>query len=274
MRVIGICRFSYPALGGFKRMHDTVADREAYLYASDRMDLRFRHFETLTLPSIQAQQDADFTMILVVGDNMPKPYADRLADITAAVPQIKIVPMEPMKHRLAMQIAIKEELGEDTEESLQFRLDDDDAVAINFVRSARWFARQTQKMRRKWKNMAIEYNSGYSVILSEQGILAEHVQTPYWPCGLAVIFAPGDRKTVMNYAHHKLHTHMPTIIHPMPDMYLRAKHDDNDSTAKFKTGDMEPLSDELRARFRALFNVDEEHVKRVFSAPVVPLGTV
>ena len=33
MRVIGICRFSYPALGGFKRMHETVEEREAYLYA-------------------------------------------------------------------------------------------------------------------------------------------------------------------------------------------------------------------------------------------------
>jgi len=37
MRVIGICRFSYPAHGGFRRMHDTLEEREAYLYHDTRM---------------------------------------------------------------------------------------------------------------------------------------------------------------------------------------------------------------------------------------------
>ena len=273
MRVVGICRFSFPALGGFKRMHDSVAEREAYLYAPDRMELRFRHFETLTLPSIQAQVDQDFTLLIVVGNSFPKPYTDRLHDLTATTSQVKIIRKEPMKHRLAMQLAIKEELGDDTEESLQFRLDDDDAVARSFVRSARWFARNTAKMRRRWKNFAIEYNSGYSVALSGEGIKAEHVYAPFWPCGLAVTFRPGDKKTVMNYAHHKLHTRMPTMIHPIPDMYLRAKHADNDSEAKFKTGVLHPLTDAQQKMFRDHFNVDEDHVKRVFSAPAVPLDT-
>ena len=83
MRVIGICRFSYPALGGFKRMHDTVKEREAYLYAPARMELRFRHFECLTLPSIAAQQNPDFTFLVMIGQNMPKPYLDRLHGLTA-----------------------------------------------------------------------------------------------------------------------------------------------------------------------------------------------
>ena len=273
MRVLGICRFSYPALGGFKRMHDSVADREAYLYAPERMELRFRHFETLTLASIAKQSDPNFTFLIVVGDSLPKAYSERLNDITAHIPQIKIVRKEPMKQRLAMQLAIKEELGEETDENIQFRLDDDDAVALSFVRSSRWFARNTAKMRRKWKNFAIEYNSGYSVSLSDQGIKAEHVYSPFWACGLAVVFRPGDPKTVMNYAHHRLHTHMPTMIHPLPDMYLRAKHDDNDSEANYKTGVLEPLSENQRAFFRTQFNVDEDHVKRVFCAPAAPLGT-
>ncbi|MFK7939839.1 MAG: glycosyltransferase [Roseovarius sp.] len=273
MRVVGICRFSYPALGGFKRMHDTIAAREAYLYAAPRMDLRFRHFETLTLPSIRAQKDPDFTFLVLVGDSLPKPYLERLHDITANVPQIKIIAKEPMKHRLAMQIAIKEELGDDKEESIQFRLDDDDAVAINFVRSTRWFGRHTAPMRKRWKNMAFEYNTGFSVSLSADGIKAEEVQSPFWACGLAVLFKPGDRKTVMNYAHHRLHTHMPTMINPHPYMYLRSKHEDNDSEAAYKTGVLKPLDAAQRTLLKARFDVDEEHVKRVFGAPAVPLAS-
>src|SRR5690554_4566861 len=83
MRVIGICRFSYPALGGFKRMHATVAEREAYLYAPQRMALRFAHFESLVLPSLRAQTDPDFTFLIVIGHNMPEPWLSKLHALCA-----------------------------------------------------------------------------------------------------------------------------------------------------------------------------------------------
>ncbi|WP_371229415.1 glycosyltransferase [Roseovarius sp. 2305UL8-3] len=269
--IVGICRFSYPALGGFKRMHDSVAEREAYLYERERMELRFRHFETLSLPSIRGQTDPDFSFLIVVGDTLPKPYSDRLHDITADIPQVKIVPMEPMRQRTAMQVAIKEELGEDTDPSIQFRLDDDDAVGLRFVRSLRRLERQSVAMRRRWKNVAFDFNKGYAVSLSGSGILAREVISNLWTPGLAVWFRPGDRKTLMNYAHHKLHTHMPVISNPLPHMFLRAQHDDNDSGVSLKGGTFEPLDDDQRASFLKHFNVDEDHVKQLFSRPVRPL---
>ena len=271
MRVVGICRFSYPALGGFKRMHDNVPEREAYLYDPARMDLRFRHFETLTLPSIAGQRDPRFTFLILVGESLPKPYLDRLNDLTAAIPQIRIVAREPMKHRLAMQLVIQEELGDNETESIQFRLDDDDAVGVQFVQALRRTARRSVRLREGWRNMAFEYRSGYSARLTPEGILARPVQTPFWACGLAVLFKPGDRKTVMNYAHHKLHEKMPTLIDPQWPMYVRSVHDDNDSGAR--DARLRPLTDHERAQFKARFNVDEEQVKRVFSAPAAPLGT-
>lgn len=266
MRVIGVCRFSYPALGGFKRMHDTVAEREAYLYAPDRMELRFRHFECLTLPSIRAQQNPDFTLLIVIGESLPSCWRDRLHDLTADVPQIRIVTSPPLKHRLAMERAIKAELGADTTPSVQFRLDDDDAVALSFVRSLRWFEKQTRSLRRTWPRMAVDFSRGYSVALSDKGLRAEEVQTGYWACGLAVLFQPGDDRTVMNFGHHKLHLEMPMLIRPEPRMYLRAKHDDNDSGDRFAPGGLQPLTTRQRRAFKTLFNVDEDHVRSVFSA--------
>lgn len=273
MRVLGICRFSYPALGGFKRMHETVAEREAYLYAPERMELRFRHFETLTLPSIAAQTDPDFTFLIVVGDSLPAPYRERLAELTRPVPQARVVAKAPLRHRPAMQEAIKEALGADDTASIQFRLDDDDAVAVDFVRGLRWFVRRSEPLRKRWSCMAIEYNSGFSVRLSARGIAAEQVQAPFWSCGQAVLFPPGHRKTVMTFAHHRLHHRMPMLIHPAPLMYLRAKHDDNDSADNFHTGELAPLSEKQRALFRSRFNVDEDRVKAVFAAPAAPRDT-
>lgn len=272
MRVIGICRFSYPALGGFKRMHETVEAREAYLYDPERMALRFRHFEALTLPSIAAQSDGDFTFLIVTGESLPAPWRDRLHDVTAAVPQVRILPCPPMRHRIAMQAAIKEELGADETESLQFRLDDDDAIGRGFVQGLRWFARGTAKMRRKWRHVAFEYNRGYSVRLSARGIEAEEVITPFWACGLAVLFRAGDPRTVMNFAHHKLHHEMPTLINPAPPMYLRAHHDDNDTGDAQTPKRLRPLDDDLRDRFRREFNVDEDRVKALFAAPSARAG--
>lgn len=271
MRVLGICRFSYPALGGFKRMHDTVQDREAYLYAPERMELRFRHFETLTLASIAAQRDPDFTFLVLVGDSLPKPYLDRLRDITASVPQVRIVSRPPMKHRLAMQLVLQEELADTETESIQFRLDDDDAVGIHFIRGLRRTARRSRRMREGWRNMAIEYRSGYSARLSADGISARAVQAPFWACGLAVLFQPGDPKTVMNYPHHKLHEVMPTLIDPSTPMFIRAVHGDNDSGASDTR--LKPLTDTECADFKARFNVDETFVKAVFSDQAAPRDT-
>ncbi|MCP3879258.1 MAG: hypothetical protein GY701_12850, partial [Sulfitobacter sp.] len=50
MQVLGLCRFSYPALGGFQVGHDSTADRIAYLYDPARLEERFRLFETVALP--------------------------------------------------------------------------------------------------------------------------------------------------------------------------------------------------------------------------------
>ena len=270
MRVLGICRFSYPALGGFKRMHDTVQDREAYLYSPERMELRFRHFETLTLASIAAQRDPDFTFLVLVGDSLPKPYLDRLRDITASVPQVRIVSRPPMKHRLAMQLVLQEELAGTETESIQFRLDDDDAVGTNFIRSIRRTARLSHKMWADWDNFVIEYSSGYAVRLGPEGILAQPVQGQFLACGLAVLFRPSDPKTVMNYGHHKLHLTMPTLIDPQSPMYLRAVHDDNDSRASHSR--LAPIDDETRAFFQERFNVTEAAVRAAFCAPTVPPG--
>ena len=272
MRVIGLCRFSYPALGGFKRMHRSVAEREAYLYAPDRMALRFRHFESLTLPSIAAQTHGDFTFLVVTGESLPAPWRAHLHDLAGTVPQMRVVEMAPMRHRDAMRRAIKAALGDDDTGSIQFRLDDDDAVSVGFVQSLRRVERTTRRMRRNWRNLAVEYNRGHAVRLSEHGIAAEPVQTRFWACGLAVLFRPGDPKTVMNYAHHKLHHDMPTLIDPGPEMYLRALHDDNDTGEAPHGRALAPLDAGQRARFRKRFNVDEDRVKALFAGRPAPAG--
>ena len=74
MQILGICRFSYPAVGGFQNEHNTVEARCNYLYSQERLNMRFSAFETLTLPSIRSQSDPNFTFAIIIGDSLP-PHA-------------------------------------------------------------------------------------------------------------------------------------------------------------------------------------------------------
>ena len=272
MRVIGLCRFSYPAVGGFRRMHDTLEEREAYLYDDARMAIRFRHFEALTLPSLRAQTNPDFTFLVIIGERMPKKWLDRLHDVTTGLPQVRITPPPPLKHRLALSLAIQKELGDERPDSLQFRLDDDDAVAVDFVQQALFAVRRTGRFRRESPRMAFEFNNGFSVQMTDETLLVKPEFSGFLSCGLAVVFPAGDDKTIMNFGHHKLHLSMPAVIQPSLPMYLRSKHDDNDSGRKFQPKGLEPMTDTQKAMIEDRFNVSEAHIASVCADLPVPPG--
>ena len=69
--MIGLCRFSYPAIGGFQVDFDDFQEKLDYLYAPTRMNERFATFETITLPPLQAQTDPGFTFVVVIGESLP-----------------------------------------------------------------------------------------------------------------------------------------------------------------------------------------------------------
>lgn len=272
MRVIGVCRFSYPAQGGFRRMHDTLAEREAYLYDDARMALRFRHFEALTLPSLAAQTNPEFTLLVVIGERMPKRWLERLHDVTARMPQIKITPMPSMKHRLAMQIAIQKEIEGSKGDTLQFRIDDDDAIGVDFVQQSLFAMRRAARFRKDCPRMVFEFNNGFSVALTEQSLLVEPEISGFLSCGLSVLFPEGDDKTIMNFGHHKLHHEMPAVIQPSPPMYLRSKHADNDSGRKFQPEGLAPMTAAQKALIEERFNVTEAQITRTCAALPVSRG--
>jgi len=254
-------------------MHDTIEEREAYLYNDRRMAIRFRHFEALTLPSLAAQTNPEFTLLVVIGEHMPKPWRDRLHDVTAHLPQIKITPIPPMKHRLALQVAILNELEGYTGDSLQFRLDDDDAVGVDFIQQSLFALRRSQRFRKVSDHMVFEFNNGFSVALTEDSLLVQPEFSGFLSCGLSVLFPEGSEKTIMNYGHHKLHHVMPAVIQPELPMYLRAKHDDNDSGAKFEPQGLAPMTEAQAALIKARFNVSEEAISAVCAALLVPRDT-
>ena len=267
MQVIGICRFSYLGLGGFQVEHGSLDERAAFLYDPDRMEERFRTFETLTLPPLRAQTDPDFTLLIVTGESLPAPYMDRLRALVADMPQAVIQARPPGKHRQVMQEAINDVRRFDKEPCVQFRMDDDDAVARVYVERLRAAALDLRKLGRGHRHIAIDFNQGYLVGAGPAGLSAAPTQRPYTTAALALMFKPSVKLTVMNFAHQKLAQMMPTVTFTGEDMLLRGHNAYNDSRQKpgVKPVDLTPLDTAQEARFRKIFNVDADHVRRVYA---------
>ena len=90
--------------------------------------MRFSAFETLTLPSIRSQSDPNFTFAILIGDSLPRHAKDRLYEVTANVPQIKIVERPSGPYRQVAQEVVNSVRNWEAPICAQFRLDDDDAV--------------------------------------------------------------------------------------------------------------------------------------------------
>lgn len=263
MQVIGICRFSYPALGGFQVDHASPEERMAFLYASDRMEERFRLFECFTLPPLRAQSDADFTFLVVIGDAMPARWRDRLMDQLADIPQAVVQEHAPGPHRQVMKQAVNAVRDNRDAPCLQFRMDDDDAVAIRYVERLREAADDLDPLLRKNRHIAIDFNQGYIAAPSARGILGKPTIEHLWTAGLAMAVRPGVDLSILNFGHSKLARFMPVTSFTGEDMFIRGHSDHNDSRQKknVRPVQLDLLDARTETHLRRVFNIDADQVR-------------
>ena len=121
-QIVGVCRFSYPATGGFRlsaKGHDEVADT---LYAPERMRRRFAYFENIFLPSLAAQTDTDFSIVALIGDAMPLKWRRRLKGLRSTYPFLQLCAVEPVGPLQAARRAFRIGSREDVPFVTGFRL--------------------------------------------------------------------------------------------------------------------------------------------------------
>ncbi|NOD32908.1 MULTISPECIES: putative rhamnosyl transferase [unclassified Ruegeria] len=268
MQVLGLCRFSYPAIGGFQTMHASVEERRQFLYRHDRLEERFRLFETIALPGLRQQTDQDFHLRIVIGECLPKPAFDRLNDLTADLKQVQIVARSPGRHRKVMQEVLNAARQSLDAPCLQFRHDDDDAVAVDFVERLRGTAVDCAALLQSRTMVAIDFNCGYLARANAQGIQAIRVHRPLMTAGLGMFVQGGNRKSIMNFAHNRMNRAMPVVTRPDGPMWVRGLNRFNDSPRTRSTNaDLSPLSPPQKAEFLSRFAIDQTYVRQVHAAP-------
>jgi len=260
--IIGICRFSYNALGGFKREHATPAERAAYLYAPERLDERFRLFEAITLPSIRAQSDQDFTFLIVIGEDFPPGRLAQLKALTTDIPQVVIQAHAPGYHRPVLKEAINSVRRKGCY-SIQFRLDDDDAINARFLAEARKTLRVHFPLFRASRHVVLDYTRGYNVRAGAEGLAAEPANHLFLGVAYAMILRPDVSLTVMNFGHHLAWQHMPTLTKTDKDMWLRGVNEHNDSGDPIGQNTV-PLTPQQEAQFARDFGISADRVRAIW----------
>ncbi len=265
MQVIGLCRFSYPALGGFQVEHESIAEREAFLYDPARMEERFRTFECLTLPPLRAQTDPDFTFIVVIGLSLPAPMRTRLEALLADIPQAVVVARAPAQHRPVMKEIINAHRRTTGLPSLQFRMDDDDAVSIHFVERLRAAAHGMEGIIRTNRYVGIDFNQGFTARIDARGIRAKPALETLWTPALGMAVAPRASRGILNFSHAKLSRIMPVLSMTGEDMYIRGHNAFNDSRQKegIRPVRLPRVDAEVAAHLKRIFGIDEDHVRAV-----------
>ncbi|CUH52626.1 Putative rhamnosyl transferase [Shimia marina] len=266
MQVIGLCRFSYPALGGFQVEHDTIEDRIAFLYQEDRLEERFQLMETVALPCLKAQTDQNFEMILLIGDTLTKRHVERLHDLTTDIPQITIVAHPPEPHRPLMKKLLNGARKDPKAPCLQFRHDDDDAISVDFFERLRAAAEDVAPLLPQHRTVAFDWNRGYIAEMSSAGIAAADTVRNLYVASLGMYVRGGCDLTIMNFRHGIMNQFMPTLSFTDTPMWVRTHNGYNDSRQKkVKPVPVTPLTGEEAAQFKSRFAIDADQVRTVFA---------
>lgn len=225
VRVYGYMRFSYVGRSDARtsRNKETVEEVAATLYEPRRMARRFFLFENLCLPSLRAQTNQDFRLVILASDVMPEAYKKRLAEVTADVPQIKILYSSADHVTSALNPYIETMLQGIDVPTAHFRLDDDDALCSTMVARIEASLVMSKTVR------VVSFPNG--LYLSHQGgnsyLLWEYF--PFVAIGFAFLNPPGLIQNPFQCRHTIVQRNYATFSDPTPASFIHSAHESSDT---------------------------------------------
>ena len=258
--LVVVTRFSFLGRSGWK---SDVSRNAALLFEPERLRLRLELFRTITLPSLAAQTDRDFTHVILTSARLPGWAMAELKQACATAHgtdgRFVILARRPgmstlMLRRYLQSIAAPDALV------AQAVLDDDDGLAVDFVADVRKelaaldaAGRETGPERLAFVSFPEGY--GFEIGLGGDGKTTTGVYAHRYPfinCGLTLVGVPGG-SNILGIEHRKTPLmHDPVVVRGKR-MFLRSVHGMNDSrvarTDRWKPLDPWRENPDIRARF-------------------------
>ncbi len=229
-QVFGYIRFSFFGRNDTRLSRRITDDEQRFkmLYDAKRMAQRFYFFENITLPSIRAQKDQDFKILVVSSEIMPSHYKKRLNEITADVPQIEVVYSSAAHVTYELNPRLKDMTAGMKENTVHFRLDDDDAICTDMISLLRGCADRARQ------NELLTFPRGFFLTMHDGQPLLLRKFEPYIAIAWAYVNTPGQIRSPYQGMHNTVHQNVPSMMDPRPYAYIHVSHDASDTRIRVK----------------------------------------
>lgn len=250
-QIVGLVRFSYPALNGFSKSAIDTPTLEAQLYDPARLERRFHLFENLTLPSLLAQSDTNFSTAFLIGTGMPDVARARLEALIAPLPGARLLTLPPLAHFNATGRAFARMRDGAATHLTGFRLDDDDALDHGFVARLRRLSGVLAPACGGQRPLVVGFNRGLFLELKPQGNrIYEVVEKLPLGIGLAMTVPAAHPENIFRRNHRLLPQFYTCFTDADTPAFIRTVHGDNDSQP-YASGRTAILPDEAIASLLA-----------------------
>lgn len=227
--IYGHIRFSFYGITDTRTKPDSDGSALARLYDETRMARRFFLFENITLPSLVNQTDRDFRTVIMSSKAMPDRYKERLTALAARLPGAVVEFSHHERGDRAFQKFMVEASGHKGRgHSVHFRLDDDDAVSVNYISRLREISRILSP------STHITFPSGIILFPASptEPVGTSMVQQRFLTAiGLATVNGGGFQKNPFQMMHGNVWTRWPVVSDPSFTAHIRTQHFDNDTAA-------------------------------------------
>ncbi len=231
-KCIGVMRFSVLTPTYYSEKFDSLDAIAAHIFSPERMKLRFHIFENLVLPSLLRQSDDGFDLVILTAERLPAEHMDRLQELLAYAPHIHLRAVGTDNHyRLLKRGYNSIDPGEATHRIL-FRLDDDDAMDINYIRRLKWICRNLRRIHPKDSTYAIAFNRGFYVRFTdgdEPNEVFDATERAPLSTGTALLAPVGYPRNPYRYNHRAIAQHYNTYSDISVPSFIRTIHGDNKS---------------------------------------------
>lgn len=228
--IYGHIRFSFYGVTDTRERPDDDGAALARLYDETRMARRFFLFENLTLPSLIQQTDRGFKTVLLSSDVMPDRFKDRLSRLAERLPGA-VVEFSPHRHggKAFHKFVVEASGFKSRGSSVHFRLDDDDAVSVNYISRLRHISRVLSP------STHITFPTGIFLFPAwpEAPDGVSMVQQRFLTAiGLATVNGGGFHKNPYQMMHGNVWTRWPVVSDPSFHSHIRTQHFNNDTAAR------------------------------------------
>lgn len=228
--MIGLLRFSVLTPTYYSERFDSLEKIAEHLFSPERMALRFHLFENLCLPTLANQTDPDFQCVVLTAETMPNQYLTRLQNLLAPLPNMHCRVVGTDKHYALIKDGYNSVPAKDATHRILFRLDDDDAVDLDFVKRTKELALGLRQLHTSDRPTIISFNRGFYVKMQDgENDIFDACERAPLSTGTALVAPVDHPRNPYRYNHRALAQHYNLYSDISVPGFIRTIHGDNKS---------------------------------------------